>query len=202
MIGDYALLDIITLTLILLLAIKGMINGLVKEFFRLLGIVGGVFFASRYADMVGQLVNDNIYEVTNKSSLYIIGFLAVFVSFWLVSLFFGFLFSKFVKFGGLGFIDSMGGFVVNGATIFLVFSIIFVAVSNIGFIQDSLKKYTDKSFMYPIYVDAGGYLINLKPEDLNNIKQKVEKKIKAIDMKIVDKNTTATDNAEQNTTQN
>ncbi|MCD8477442.1 MAG: CvpA family protein [Sulfurospirillum sp.] len=39
-----SMFDIISLALVLILGIKGIINGFVKEVFGLLGIIGGVFF--------------------------------------------------------------------------------------------------------------------------------------------------------------
>ncbi len=164
---DYSWLDIISLTLMLLLAIKGMINGLVREVFRLVGIIGGLYLASRFANEAGGFINDNILALHNSSSLYLIGFLALFFTVWLFCLFLGYVFSKFAKVSGLGFVNSLGGFLANGAKVFLIFSALFVAVSNVEFLQSKISKFTQKSFMYPIFVKTGEYIINMDASKLS-----------------------------------
>ncbi len=165
--NEFSWLDIISLTLILLLAIKGLINGLVKEFFRLLGILGGIYFASRYAQMAGEMIDKQVLSLQNSSSLYLIGFLAIFFGFWIICLLLGNLFSKFASFSGLGFVNAIGGFVANGAKVFLVFATIFIVISHIEFIQTRIQKFTNKSFMYPIFMKVGSYIVNMKPKNLN-----------------------------------
>lgn len=158
--------DLVTAGLILILAIKGVINGFIKEVFGLVGIVGGIFLASRFAQTAGTWIDANLFEFGNKSSLFLVGFLAVLIVFWLSCLFLGYVFSKLISMSGLGVVNMIGGFIVGGAKIFLVFSVLFVAVSNVGFIQDKLNSYLSKSIMYPIFIKAGTYIVNIKPKDI------------------------------------
>ncbi|EPD5732334.1 CvpA family protein, partial [Campylobacter jejuni] len=46
--------DAFILGFTLLLGLKGIINGLIKEIFGLLGIIGGVFIASKYATQAAE----------------------------------------------------------------------------------------------------------------------------------------------------
>ncbi len=163
---QFAWIDIITLGLILILAVKGVINGLIKEVFGLIGIIGGIYLATRYADMAGVWINKNLFTFGNESSMYLIGFLSVLVGFWIISLILGALFAKLIKLSGLGFLDKFLGFLVGGAKIFLIFSVIFVAVSHVEFVQEKLNKYLKNSVMYPIFVKTGTYIINMKPNKL------------------------------------
>ncbi len=163
---QFAWIDVITLALILILAIKGVINGLIKEIFGLFGIVGGVYLAIRYADMAGVWINTNLFTFGNESSMYLIGFLSVLVGFWVGSLIVGLMFSKLIRLSGLGFIDKLLGFVVGGAKIFLIFSMIFVAISHVEFVQEKLNKYLKNSIMYPIFIETGAYIIDIKPSKL------------------------------------
>lgn len=45
--------DTVTLVIIVLIGLKGLFRGFIKEAFALIGIVGGVFVASRLARDVG-----------------------------------------------------------------------------------------------------------------------------------------------------
>lgn len=158
---NISLFDIITLSLIIILGIKGVINGFIKEVFGLLGIIGGIFLASRYAETAGEIIQNNFYNFENKASLYLIGFISILVIFWISSIFLGFIFARLLKLSGLGGLDKLAGFFVGSLKIFLVFSILAIALSNIAFIKSRTEKYLDKSFMYPIFIEVGRYIVKL-----------------------------------------
>ncbi|MFK5881535.1 MAG: CvpA family protein [Sulfurospirillum sp.] len=168
--GNISLFDIISLSLILILGIKGIINGFIKEVFGLIGIVGGIFLASRYAVGAGVFIQNNFYNFENKASLYLIGFIAVLISFWILSIFLGFIIARLLKISGLGGLDKLLGFFVGSLKIFLVFSILAIALSNIAFIKSRTDKYMNKSFMYPIFIETGRYIVKL---DTKRIVEKV-----------------------------
>jgi membrane protein required for colicin V production len=50
---DFSIFDLIVGSIILLLGLKGILNGFFKELFGLIGIVGGIFVGSRVANEVG-----------------------------------------------------------------------------------------------------------------------------------------------------
>jgi len=167
---NISLFDIISLSLILILGIKGIMNGFIKEVFGLVGIVGGIFFASRYAQSAGEFIQNNFYNFENKASLYLIGFIAVLVLFWILSIFLGFVIARLLKMSGLGGLDKLLGFFVGSLKIFLVFSILAITFSNIAFIKSRTDKYMNKSFMYPIFIEVGRYIVKL---DTNHVVEKV-----------------------------
>jgi len=81
--------------------------------------------------------------------------------FWMLSLLVGHLLGGLIKMSGLGGIDKLAGFTVGSAKIFLIFSILAVTLSNIEFIKTRSAKFMEKSFMYPIFVEVGGYIIEM-----------------------------------------
>ena len=167
---NFSLFDIISISLILILGIKGVINGFIKEVFGLVGIVGGIYLASRFAQNAGNFIDSNLYAFENKASLYLIGFIAVLVGFWILSIFIGFILAHILKMSGLSGLDKLAGFVVGSLKIFLVFSVLAIALNNIAFIKSRTQKYMQKSFMYPVFLETGRYIVKL---DTNNIVQKV-----------------------------
>lgn len=174
---QFSWFDIITLGLIAILAIKGIINGFIKEVFGLIGIIGGIYIASRYASQAGEWIDANLFAFTNKGSLFLIGFLALLIAVWILSIFLGYIFSKMLSLSGLGALDKLAGFVVGGAKVFLVFSILFVTVSNINFVQENLNKFLKNSFMYPIFIQAGNYIVTANQNKVPSLE-----KIKNIDI--------------------
>lgn len=163
---NISIFDIISISLIFILGIKGVMNGFIKEVFGLVGIVGGIFVASRFAEQMGQLINKNLYQLDSSSTMYLVGFIAVLIVFWILSLFIGHLLESLIKMSGLGAIDKLAGFIVGSAKIFLVFSILAVTLSNIEFIKDKADEYMQKSFMYPIFVETGAYIVKMDSDKI------------------------------------
>lgn len=171
---NISIFDIISITLILILGIKGVINGFIKEVFGLVGIVGGIFIASRFAENMGIFISDNLYKLDGSATIYLSGFIAVLIIFWIASLFIGHLLASLIKLSGLGAIDKLAGFAVGAAKIFLVFSIFAVTLSNISFIKEKADEYMEKSFMYPIFVKTGNFIV--KAENNKTIVEEIKKK--------------------------
>ena len=118
------LFDVVVVSLVLILGIKGVISGLIKEIFGLIGLIGGIVVASRFGARVGTLISDNIYKIEGDSVLFFAGFLATLIVFWVLCLGIGAFLSKLVGLSGLGFLDKLGGFIIGSAKIFLVFAVL------------------------------------------------------------------------------
>lgn len=174
MVENIAIFDIVSLSLVLILGIKGVINGFIKEVSGLIGIIGGVYVALRFAEQAGSFVDQNIYQIQNSASIYLIGFIVVLLIFWLSSLFLGYILENLLKMSGLGMIDKLAGFIVGSAKIFLIFSILAITLSNIQFIKEKMDTVMQKSFMYPIFVEVGEFIVK---QDTTGIAEKVEEKI-------------------------
>ncbi|MBJ6740364.1 CvpA family protein, partial [Campylobacter jejuni] len=105
--------DAFILGFTLLLGLKGIINGLIKEIFGLLGIIGGVFIASQYATQAAEFIQSTFYKIENQSLAGFAGFLAILIIFWIVCLLVSNFLSRLIKLSGLGFLDRIGGFIVG-----------------------------------------------------------------------------------------
>jgi len=163
---NVSLLDLVSIALIVFLGIKGILRGFVKEVFGLIGIIGGIFIASKYAQVAGEYADANFLNLQNKSSVYLIGFIAVFILIWIVATFIGSMLGKLVNSSGLGIVDKSLGFVVGGAKIFLIFSVIIYVFSSIGIFRGSLNSMFEGSMMYPIFKEWGAKIVQLDPSQL------------------------------------
>jgi len=162
---DFNYFDAVIAAIVLILGIKGMLNGFVKEFFGLLGLVGGVYIAARVADSAGAFIDKNFYHMENSTALQLIGFIAVLALVWILAVAIGSLFSSLTQASGLGPINRLFGFIVGGGKYFLIFALIVTALSNVTLVKDNLGKYVQDSILYPYLVETGSYLINLNPDD-------------------------------------
>ncbi|MBR2221998.1 MAG: CvpA family protein [Campylobacter sp.] len=162
--------DIIIIAVVIILGIKGIINGLIKEVFGLIGIIGGVIIASRNANLVGDLISLYIYQLSDSAEFFF-GFLLTLLVFWFVCLMLGNLLSKMLKMSGLGFVDRLLGFFVGAAKIFLVLAILAAIVSKISILNQKISPFFEGSKVYPILLSAGQFIMAM---DVSKVKESVE----------------------------
>jgi len=174
--------DIITLALILIIGIKGVFNGLIKEIAGLIGIILGVFIASSYAEPFGKWVGANIADIDSTSALNMIGFLALLTLIWLAFIVAGIIISKLLSLSGMGIIDRLFGFLFAGGKILVIISIIVYALSNIEIIKKAANEYISDSLMYPLYYKTGKFIVKINPDkikkEVNTINEKTKESIK------------------------
>lgn len=161
--------DIIVVALVLMLGIKGALNGLIKEVFGLIGLIGGLVMASRFSQVAERFINENIYKFENSSMLQFVGFIALWIVFWLVCLMIGKFLSKLIAVSGLSFLDRFGGFLAGSGKIFLTFAAV-IAVASGTHLNDMIAPYFKDSKVYPVLLNTGKWIINL---DVKNIKDEV-----------------------------
>lgn len=183
--------DIIVIAVVVILGIKGVINGLIKEVFGLIGIIGGVIIASRNANLVGEQISLYLYELSDSAEFFF-GFLLALLLFWFVCLLLGNLLSKMLKMSGLGFVDRLLGFFVGAAKIFLVLAILAAIVSKISILNQKISPYFEGSKVYPILLSAGQFIMAM---DISSVKDSVEN-TKIVVPEILDNN----NSIEQNST--
>lgn len=162
---EFAWFDLIVISLVLILAIKGLLNGFIRELFGIIGLIGGVIIASRYATNAGEFISNNIY-VINSSSWYFFGFLAVLVIFWVLCLVLGRVFAKMLSMSGFAFVDRALGFLLGSAKIFLVFAIFSAIIASIPIINDKIAPYAQKSIVYPFLLESGKFIMNVDYKNL------------------------------------
>ncbi len=163
---NVSLLDLVSISLILFLGIKGVLRGFVKEVFGLIGIIGGIFVASKYAQVAGEFADVTFLNLQNKASIYLVGFISVLIIFWAIATFIGMLLGKLINSSGLGIVDKILGFIVGGAKIFLIFSVIIYVLTNIAIFRGTLNSMFEGSIMFPIFKEVGSKIVQLDPNQL------------------------------------
>ncbi len=168
--------DLVAGSIILLLGLKGILNGFFKELFGLIGIVGGVFIASRTAQSVGEYLSDMIFKFDNSAAISFTGFLVVLALFWGVMVAAGILFKKLSAASGLGALDRILGFVLGAGKFFFIVSIIVYALYNMKSIRTTLEEMMQGSMLFPVMVETGGFIMKMdKSEPVQKLKEQQEK---------------------------
>lgn len=189
---NFAIFDLIILSVTLILGLKGLFRGLIKEVFGIIGIIGAIFVASRISKEIGDLIAP-ILVLENEATIKLIGFIAALVAVWLVVYSAGIIVSKVFAASGLGIVDRIFGFVFGAAKIFLIFSVIAYALYQV----QSFKKVIDEKFndsvVMPHLISVGSYIIKL---DTTSITNSIDK---AVDSTIVKDTTNSVKESVQST---
>ena len=196
---DFNYFDITIGAIVLILGIKGFMNGFIKEVFGLVGLVGGVYFASRLAGDAATFIDSNFLHLENTALLKLLGFLTILIIIWLSATILGAIFSKLTSASGLGFLNRLFGFIAGGGKYFLIFALIVTALSNVSLVKDNLEKYVKDSILYPYLKAAGSSIINIDPATLGLKKSSTTEVLKEV-ANLNEKNNTAVIKTDVNTT--
>ena len=168
---EFNYFDIVVSAIILLLGLKGIINGFFKELFGLIGIIGGIFIASRVGDQVGLYLSNLIFKFDNSAAISFTGFLATLAIFWLGMLLVGAIFKKLSSLSGLGILDKILGFVFGASKFFLIAAVIANAAYNINTVKSTIDSSLSSSKLFPVLVSTGAFIMKIDPvqvsDDLN-----------------------------------
>jgi membrane protein required for colicin V production len=160
---DFNYFDLVVAVIVLLLGLKGILNGFFKEVFGLIGIIGGIFVASRVGDGVGRFLNDNIFHSESHAVVAFSGFLLTLALFWLAMVGLGHLFKRLGALSGLGGLDRIAGFVVGSGKFFLIAAVIAYALNNITAVHENIEKPLKTSILFPVLVATGGAIMHIDP---------------------------------------
>jgi membrane protein required for colicin V production len=160
---DFNYFDITIGAIVLILGIKGFMNGFIREVFGLVGLVGGVYLASRLAGDASAFIDANFIHIENSALLKLLGFLAILTIVWMGATILGSIFSKLTSISGLGFINRLLGFIAGGGKYFIIFALIVTALSNVTLVKDNIGKYVNDSVLYPYLLKTGASIIHLDP---------------------------------------
>ena len=166
--------DAIIIGITLILAIKGFFNGFVKEIAGLIGLIGGLYLASKFFHRAGIYINNNLFEIKNAAAVDLVGFIAVFMGFWICVIFIGFILNKILKISSLSVLDKILGFISAGAKFFLLISVIAAMIYKVEFVKEKMQKVIKNSIVFPICLKAGEEIINLSPKDLEKFTKNVK----------------------------
>lgn len=158
--------DVIVIALTLVIGIKGLLNGFVKEIFGLFGLIGGGIIASRNGVDVGTFFSgatcgamNSLCEL-NESLRFLLGLIVVWLFVWLVCLFLGDFIAKITQARGFGMADKAFGFLVGCVKVFLVFAVLCTVVSSIRLLNWWAEPYFKGSFTYPALLASGKFIMN------------------------------------------
>jgi len=164
---DFSIFDMVELGITLVLGLKGLFRGLIKEVFGIVGIIGAIFVASRISTDIGGLIAP-ILALENQATINLIGFILALIGFWVIVYLLGVVVSKIFSASGLGLFDRIFGFVFGSAKVFLIFSVIAYALYQVESFKKAIDNKTAGSIVMPHLISVGSYIIKLDTSKLTN----------------------------------
>jgi len=183
--------DLGAAAVILLLGLKGLLNGFFKELFGMIGIIGGIYVGSRYATESGTFLSEKLFHFDNSAVITFTGFLVTLALFWITMALIGGFFTKLSSMTGHGVIDKIMGLILATTKIFLILSVTVYALSSVKIIQGSVDSMMQESMLYPVLKKTGEVVVQIDPqtfipedeqskEEENKIEQKIDKTIESV----------------------
>jgi membrane protein required for colicin V production len=169
---NISIFDLIVITITLILGLKGLFRGLIKEVFGIIGIIGAIFVASRISGDVGNTIAP-ILAIQGEATIKLIGFIIALIGFWLIVYTIGTIISKIFAASGLGIVDRIFGFIFGMSKIFLIFSVIAYSLSQVQSFNKLIHEKFADSFIMPHLVSVGSYIIKLDTTSIVNSVDKV-----------------------------
>lgn len=174
-------LDIIIAIVLIIFALNGLKNGLIREAFAFVAFFVGIFGAIKLTDYVGNMISEVIDVDPEWSS--VISFIIVFVGLALFINWLGEMMADLIEKLYLGIFDKIGGVVFGAAKGFLLVGVSILLLDFFG-VKDVLKKeaceksklYTSsKEFATWIYENKDGWIEKLNQE-YDIVEQTIEEK--------------------------
>lgn len=166
---DLNYFDVAVGSIVLLLGLKGLLNGFSKEVFGLAGIVGGVFVASHLGGLIGKFLSDALFHFETSTAVNLVGFIFALGIFWLLMVALGAGFKKLSSLSGLGPIDRILGFVIGSSKFFFILSIIVYALFSVTAIRENFGEKMADSFFYEPMFATGNFILHIETEDVTSL---------------------------------
>lgn len=169
---DFSMFDLIIIAITLILGLKGLFRGFIKEVFGIIGIVGAIFIASRISTETGELIAP-LFVLENSATIKLIGFIVAMIAIWLIVYAAGIVVSKIFSLSGLGVVDRILGFAFGALKIFLIFSVIAYALFQVESFKKVINEKFENSSVMPHLLSVGGFIIKLDTSALTSKLDKI-----------------------------
>ena len=172
-------LDIIIAIILILFAIVGFRNGVIREAFALIAFGIGIYGALKLSDYVGKWLG----KIINFSEewMSVISFIIVFVALALLINWLGGLLANLIESLNLGFVDKLGGIVFGVAKGILLIGVLILLLDFFG-IKDILNKETcEKSKLYKTSEKVATWIYDNKSSWIDRLDEEYKKLEETID---------------------
>lgn len=152
--------DGIIIGLIILLSIKGLISGFIKELFNTVALIGAIFMATLYKSALAQYAKESLNLDLSTPLLELIATLLIFISIFFIVKFIYKLLNNMLLDDELSATSRLAGMLIKIITLFFVFSLITYGLSSKPQVTDKFKDTLNSSKLYPVLKQTGATILN------------------------------------------
>jgi len=161
----YHIVDVVIVGLVAFLAIKGLVNGFIKELLNFITIVAGVVLAARYNTKVIHYLNEqNLIPQIADEFAKLAGFILIILSVWIVIALISSIITKLSS-RPTGFLSRLFGYTLSAARYLVIFSLIIFGMSQADFFKKSTEKFNAEAKLFKPMAEIGSQILNI---DINN----------------------------------
>jgi len=169
-------LDVIWLIIIIFFLIRGVMKGLFREIFGLLGIFIGLIVAVNYSEEVGNIIRGEITSLSPQIAKLII-FAIIFVGIALIGGLIGLIFHGMSKYSPVKGIDRGGGLILGLLEGGVVCSIILIFLT-ISPLAENINRWKKDSTMSPYLMKIGPFvydsMVSIVPGEAKKFMEKID----------------------------
>lgn len=165
----FSYIDIGIIVLLILLSLKGIWQGIIRGLASFLGILLGIFFASRFYDGLGEWFAINIYNLGSPELNALVGFVIIITLIWAGFLLLGEILFRMVRFTPLVSVDAALGLAFGFCKAFLLLSIIVFGISQIAWLKNFSQNVEQNSSIFPMMKNLSIKIMNL--EQIQEVKE-------------------------------
>lgn len=166
---DMNYFDVAVGSIVLLLGLKGLLNGFSKEVFGLVGIVGGMYVASHIGGFIGKFLSDSLFHFETPTAINLAGFVFALGIFWLLMVALGAGFKKLSSLSGLGALDRGLGFIIGSSKFFFILSVIVYALFSVTAIRENFEDKMKDSIFFKPMLATGDFILHIETDDVTSI---------------------------------
>lgn len=172
-------LDFIFLGVIVITTIMGFLKGFSKEFCSFLGMVFGIFFASRFAYDGGEWFSANIVDFGSEGVHTLFGFVSIFLMIIAVFFIIGKILDRITLSTIPNYLNRLLGGFFGGLKSFLALAFIFHLAFRLDFMHSVQTHWANNSNLYDTMESIASSIISSKlirnaPKDSQEVKQEIK----------------------------
>ncbi|TLE08673.1 CvpA family protein [Helicobacter bilis] len=166
--------DIAVIIIVAVLGLRGLKNGLIHEIMGVLGVVLGIYFASKYCIDGAKYIELVGLSFENRHILLMFAFILILALVWIGFLVLGVIVARFVVIlPEIAIINYFGGYVFSALKYFVILCVVVYGLTQVGFLKDPIKNLTEGTRSYPIMYEVAEKIMSIEAlQDLQ--KQYVE----------------------------
>ena len=166
--------DIAVIIIVAVLGLRGLKNGLIHEIMGVLGVVLGIYFASKYCIDGAKYIELAGLSFENRYILLMLAFILILALVWIGFIVLGVIISRFVVIlPEIAIINYFGGYVFSALKYFVILCVVVYGLTQVGFLKDPIKELTEGTRSYPIMYEVAEKIMSIEAlQDLQ--KQYVE----------------------------